>query len=209
MLWALARLGELPEAAPPRLHDGERERLAGFSSAARRRSFIAGRWLARQLVACLLGGESEALVLPIDAQGRSRAHAGLALSISHSGDWVACAVARGPVGIDIEGLRPRGDLLTLAATVHSPAQCATLAELDGDAQLRRFYELWTLKEAWLKCRGSGLDFARMRALHFLEAAPGETAQAFSLVDEARGLVLAIDGGDARPDGEGWRGWRYA
>jgi len=181
-------------AASTWLDASELVRLDGLGSPARRLSFLSGRWQARCLVAQRRGSDPVDVALAIDPQGRSRIPDApeLHLSISHTGDWVACAMANAPVGIDIERLRPRADVLALAATVHSPAQCAALAALQGEAQLLNFYRGWTLKEAWLKRQGLGLDFARMRGLEYGDAG-AEPAQALSGVDLERGLVLALDG----------------
>jgi len=176
------------------LEASELARLDGLGSPARRLSFLAGRWQVRCLVAQRRGTDPVGVALAINPQGRSRipSEPNLHLAISHSGDWIACALADAPVGIDIERLRPRADVLALAATVHSPAQCAALAALPGEAQLQSFYRGWTLKEAWLKRQGLGLDFARMRGQDYGDAG-AQPAQALSAVDLERGLVLALDG----------------
>ena len=191
----ISGLADLPGVGARQwLSASEQARIEGFGSEPRRRSSLAGRWLARLLLAPLLQRRPEDIPLQLDAEGRSSVtgHPGLHLSFSHSGDWVACAVADVPIGIDIERMRPRGDLLGLAATVCSTAQCEELAALSGEARLRRFYQLWTLKEAWLKCRGRGLDFARMRELDYIPATASDAAQAFSYEDAASGWVLAVD-----------------
>lgn len=74
---------------------------------------------------------------------------------SHSGNYTAVAVSDRDIGIDIESLRE-----------YSPAiakKYFTKAEIDyiGAAALRserdrRFFELWTAKEAYLKLTGQGL-----------------------------------------------------
>ena len=180
---------------PSSLSASEKQRLDGFNSESRRLRYAAGRWLARVLVAAARGIAPEAVALEIDAQGRSSVadDGRLGLSISHCGDWVACALADGPVGIDIElTQRPRGDLLALAAIVHSAAQCEELAVLQGAARLRRFYQLWTLKEAALKCQGGGLDFERMRAMDFVAVSAWDAAaEALSLEHVGPGLMLAL------------------
>jgi len=195
---ALARVSELTAGMPVRptwLSATELARWDSFGSSARRHSFVAGRWLVRHLVAQVLGGEPDAVPLRIDVHGRSSVDnaPSLSLSISHSGDWVSGALAMTPIGIDLECLRPRRDLLAMAATVHSPAQLQALVDLQDEAQLRCFYQWWTLKEAWLKRQGLALNFARMRGLEYRITVADESAQALSLVDVERGLVLALDG----------------
>ena len=167
------------------LEPDEGQRLAGFSAPGRRRSYLAGRWLARK---CLLGwpDASQPRRLGIDTQGRSHIHGEprLHASISHSGDWVAAAVATAPIGIDIEDLGRQRDFAALASAVLSPAQCADLSP-------QSFYQWWTLKEAWFKRQGLGLDIALMKSLDYLECGT-EPMTAASFVDAEHGLVLALD-----------------
>jgi len=170
------------------LTKGERARYDSFSGPGRRDDFLAGRWLLRNLLASLRGGTAADHPADVDEEGRSRLARGHA-NLSHSGDWIACAVADFPIGTDIESLRPRRDFLGIAERVASPAECAQLARLEGAAQLEAFYRLWTLREAWLKRRGRGLDLHQMQELHFEANAHGDLACA--LLPQAR-LMLALD-----------------
>jgi 4'-phosphopantetheinyl transferase len=75
---------------------------------------------------------------------------------AHTAGLVACAVARArDIGIDVETVPP----VTPADVV---AHCLTAWEQQGlcalppSARGRRFAELWTLKEAYVKARGLGL-----------------------------------------------------
>ena len=65
-------------------------------------------------------------------------------SLSHSGGLALCALSdEGPVGVDIELVRPRRE--GFPAYVLSPAE---LARFDGSWE--EFARLWTLKESWCK-----------------------------------------------------------
>ena len=148
------------------LRPGEQERLKGFGSDRRRQTFLAGRWLLRELLADALGGSALAQRVDVDAEGRSHAATGH-VNLSHSGDWcVAAWSSEALVGVDLEVLRPRTGLMAIAERVASEQECAQLAAMVGPPQLEAFYRLWTLKEAWLKSHGQGLDFALMRRLAF-------------------------------------------
>lgn len=179
----------------------EQARLQSLGTAARRDSFLAGRWLARRAVQRWLGTD-EPPALEVADSGACRVAgmagvAGVHVSISHSAGVVACAVCGVPVGIDVEGLaRPR-DHLALAEAVHGTAQRERLAALPGDARALAFLQLWTLKEAWLKARGQGLDFALMRSLAF-EAADQVDPLGDVAVAQVEGLVLAIAADPALP-----------
>jgi len=169
------------------LTPSEATRLRALGSEARRDTFLAGRWLARRAVQ---GGLGVAGMPALDvADGGACVVAGVAgayVSISHSAGFVACAAGGLPVGIDVESLaRPR-DHLALAEAVHGPAQREQLAALTPEARAEAFLRWWTLKEAWLKARGQGLDFALMRGLSFDADALGDTA-----VTRIGELVLAV------------------
>jgi 4'-phosphopantetheinyl transferase len=186
----------------------ERARLTSFGTSTRRATFLAGRWLARLSVQQWLGRASRP-VLEVKAGGAC-AVAGrhdCFVSISHSAGFVACAVAPRPVGIDIESAARERDHLRIAGAVHSGLQRAELAALSGESRSRRFLHDWTRKEAWLKARQRGLDFAVMRALDFEEAVPGDVA-----VADYGDLVLALACDPALPehvDGPEGVVWRRA
>ena len=87
-------------------------------------------------------------------------------SVAHSGDLVAVAVARTPVGVDVEQLDGRryplggdGDPESLARLVLSPAERAVLAAVPPTGRARAFLVAWTRKEAVTKATGDGLRAA--------------------------------------------------
>lgn len=73
-------------------------------------------------------------------------------SISHSRHHALCALSRGPVGCDVEELRPR--LPGLPRRCLSPAELARWEA--GGGSWEGFYPLWTEKEAAAKYLGTGL-----------------------------------------------------
>jgi 4'-phosphopantetheinyl transferase len=82
----------------------------------------------------------------------------LRFNLSNTSTFIACAVARDvDVGIDVERLDREVDAVALASSYFSLAEQAGLKELAPSARDRRFFELWTLKEAYVKARGTGLS----------------------------------------------------
>lgn len=70
-------------------------------------------------------------------------------SISHSGNMVVCAVSNKEIGIDIEEIRP--------VKPNAALKFATENELKYiNSNENGFFEIWTLKEAYFKCIGTGL-----------------------------------------------------
>ena len=81
------------------------------------------------------------------------------VSISHSGEWSACALSfAGDVGIDIERMRCDRNLSGIARRAFGPLECAEV-EAEGCV---RFYAIWTLREAIAKALGTGLAMAADR-----------------------------------------------
>jgi 4'-phosphopantetheinyl transferase len=82
-----------------------------------------------------------------------------AISISHSGSWVAYAATfAGAVGIDIEQSRDRRDHLGIAERAFGPREREAVSRLSPS----RFYAIWTLREAIAKATGKGLEMAADR-----------------------------------------------
>lgn len=75
-------------------------------------------------------------------------------SISHSGEWVVCAVGAMPLGVDIQEERPVRPAVFRAL---SQQEQASLSELDDLARFPAFFDLWCLKEAYAKATGFGLQ----------------------------------------------------
>jgi 4'-phosphopantetheinyl transferase len=81
----------------------------------------------------------------------------LQFSLSHSGEVALVAVSLGrAVGVDVEEVRPRVDLDGFADRYFSPRERDALARVPSGNRLRAFFEIWTLKEAYLKACGDGL-----------------------------------------------------
>src|SRR5262249_32264065 len=70
---------------------------------------------------------------------------------------IACLVALGcDVGVDVEDMTRPGETVEVAEQFFSSTEVATLRALPSSAQRHRFFEYWTLKEAYIKARGMGL-----------------------------------------------------
>ncbi|UYX55521.1 4'-phosphopantetheinyl transferase superfamily protein [Bacillus thuringiensis] len=76
-------------------------------------------------------------------------------NISHSGEWVICATANSNVGIDIEKVS-KIEALKLANEFFSEEEFYDLSNMNPDEQINYFYDLWTLKESYIKTIGKGL-----------------------------------------------------
>ncbi|MET4559493.1 4'-phosphopantetheinyl transferase family protein [Lysinibacillus parviboronicapiens] len=76
-------------------------------------------------------------------------------NISHSGDWVVCAVSNFLVGIDIEEIRSYN--VSAIKDSLTANEFNTLIDLSKNDRSTFFFNLWTLKESYIKAVGKGLS----------------------------------------------------
>ncbi len=76
-------------------------------------------------------------------------------NLSHSGDWIVCAISSQPIGIDIELIQPIE--IEIAKRFFARAEYDQLMKQWEPMREAYFYELWTLKESYIKAIGMGLS----------------------------------------------------
>ena len=119
--------------------------------------------LARRMLAIASGVSPEQITFTYGERGKPEANLPFYFNLSHSGDFVLCAVSEKPIGVDIEQIKPfraglitrwcsqgeaefiRGSHHALKDSVTDPEVCA------------RFYRVWTAKEAYAKMTGKGIS----------------------------------------------------
>lgn len=62
-------------------------------------------------------------------------------SLSHTDNYVMCAIGKSPVGCDIQNVRPVSAKTVQRACIEKELECFS------------FFQLWTLKESWIKLNG--------------------------------------------------------
>ncbi len=110
---------------------------------------------------------------------------GLFFSLSHCRGLCAVLVSPHPdCGVDVERLDALRDPLTLARHAFSSEERAVLEAAEGADRQRAFTARWTLKEAWAKARGLGMELPFHEAAFHLEPDGGVRASFPSALDHA-------------------------
>ncbi len=144
------------EAAAARLLQPSRQAdIARLKSPAARMRSLCGEMLVRYLLAESLDVALEEIAIEREKGGKPylTGRQDVHFSLSHSGNAVACAISDAPVGCDIEQVgkhRPN-----IARRHFTGKEQAWIEEGDRDRD-RRFFAVWTGKEAYLKRIGVGL-----------------------------------------------------
>lgn len=119
------------------------------------------RGLIRTVLAAHLSIEPQQLQFFSNPQGKPQLlnpNTALQFNLSHSGEWIALAVADqcSKVGVDIEYCQRRNDVLSIADRYFSAMELTDLFAQAPSSQRKCFFDYWTLKEAYIKAQGQGL-----------------------------------------------------
>lgn len=168
------------EAAVALLSDEERMRYERFRIDRDRHEFAVAHALLRTTLSELGDLPPGAWRFQTGSQGKPTLAAGTStlpwsFNLSHARGLVACVVARGAeVGLDVELATRATDWRGIASRYFSAAEVAEIDRLLDGERPTRFFELWTLKEAFAKAVGVGLSQA-LDATTFDLAEPGAIA----------------------------------
>jgi len=156
-----ADLDALPPAenAAAILSPDEVARAERFRFAHHRHRFTRCRLLLRSLLGQTLAVPPASLQFHYGLHGKPELK-GVHFNVSHSGPLAVIAISREqPIGIDIEQIDRRKDVVSLARTAFSVAECAELDAMSPEEQIAAFYRGWARKEAFLKLLGTGFSRA--------------------------------------------------
>ena len=150
------------------LSPAERVRQSRFHFDRDRHRFLVTRALVRTVLSRYAHVAARDWQFATNAHGRPRIAnpdsdpgcRGLTFNVSHTEDLIVVAIARGTrLGVDAEFVDGRNADLDIAQNFFAPMEVSELRALPAALRPRRFFELWTLKESYIKARGEGLSIA--------------------------------------------------
>ena len=140
----------------------ERARAARLVQGENRRRFVVSRAVLRCLLSQYAEVAPEQLRFDYGPHGKPELAStglaqGLGFNMSHSGDVILYAVARGrSIGIDVEHERPRSNFMRIAERFFSVEEYEALHAFPDRDRPSAFFRCWTRKEAYVKARGDGI-----------------------------------------------------
>ncbi|KRR27571.1 hypothetical protein CQ13_04060 [Bradyrhizobium retamae] len=158
------------------LDAGETDRLGRFLHIEDRMSYLAAHAGVRLMLGGLVGQPAEALRFQPSEHGKPILVAGpmeIDFSLSHARGAVAVAVARMPIGVDIEPLREVADMDSVAEIVLAAEEREVLRNAPAALRSQLFLRYWTLKEALLKAAALGFTIAPNTVI--IDAGPSPAA----------------------------------
>ncbi len=157
------------------LSSDERDRLARYGHDRDRQRFAVGRAVLRVLLGRLLEREPGDLRFGYGDRGKPylRDDPSWHFNLAHTENHALLAVARSPVGADIERVRSAA-VESLARRMLLPWERERVLSLPSPERERVFFRYWTCKEACLKASGIGLVGARSLGICWQEPGAATT-----------------------------------
>ncbi len=132
----------------------EIDRRAGMRSESRRNQFVLGRLAVRQLLGRLLDRRPEDVTLNVQSSGQVVApDSGFKISIAHSQNRAVAIASKRTIGVDLEYISEKPE--TLLNYIMNEQESGAVKRLPLSVSEQLFLT-WTLKEAVLKAKGTGL-----------------------------------------------------
>lgn len=143
---------KLMESLPPSV----RTKLDKISNLANRNRSALGEILSRFAIQKIKGVKASDQVVEIGSNGKPYLanRPEICYNISHSGEYIVCAVGDENLGIDVERIRDFD--LRVAERYFSKPELDDLRSFKDDDRRNYFFLLWTIKESYLKALGRGL-----------------------------------------------------
>lgn len=140
----------------------EAQQQARYRFAAGRKEYLVTRALVRSVLSAYVP------VLPKDWQFIRNKHGRpevsgppsaprIRFNLSNTRGLIVCLVTKDrELGVDVEDIQRPGETVAIADRFFSPLETAELLRQPLYKQRDRFFDYWTLKEAYIKARGMGL-----------------------------------------------------
>jgi 4'-phosphopantetheinyl transferase len=145
------------------LSEEEREKYRRFYFTRDRDLYLLTHGFVRAILSQYLKIASEKWVFTKNRYGRAEiaqpeGKLQLRFNVSRTQGVVACLTALSiDAGVDVERIRELDNLKTLSEHVLTPHELSRHRDLPESDQIQEFFTLWTLKEAYVKARGTGLS----------------------------------------------------
>ncbi len=152
------------EACFATLCTAERSRAERFVFERHRRQYIFAHGLLRSALSrflpdvepsdwCFVANRYGRPLVATPAIGRA-----VYFSLSHTDGCVCCVVSDyEAIAVDVEEIRERPSLFATACSNFSAEEVDALRTFQSPEFLDRFFDYWTLKEAYIKARGTGMN----------------------------------------------------
>lgn len=150
------------DALIARLSPAECERAQAKRIESKRREYVTGQATLRVLLARALAMDPAAVAYRRGIKGKPYLappldESRLQFNITHSGEMVMLALGLDvELGVDVEWRNERTDPERVARRAFTAGERAAMARVPAASRRAHFFQIWTCKEALVKCTGLGI-----------------------------------------------------
>lgn len=154
------------------MSDIKKEKVNKLKLEDAKKSTVAGEMLVRETLCEMFNISNTEISFCYNSQGKPYVeNYNIFFNISHSHNMVICGISEKEIGVDIEKIRPVN--LNVAKKVCLENELDYIFgknnrdyNSDSEIYIKRFFEIWTGKEAYFKCTGTGItDFKSVDTLN--------------------------------------------
>lgn len=144
------------------LSSSESDTYYSFNYLEQRKSFLIAKALIRNVLSHYVEKPIESWDIRYSVLGKPYVACpdkNLNFNISHTQNLVVCAISTSHnIGVDIEYIDEDRDVINISKKCFSKDEIKTIQGIsDRHLQLKKFYEVWTLNEAFVKASGRGME----------------------------------------------------
>ncbi|CAH8282157.1 4'-phosphopantetheinyl transferase [Mariniflexile fucanivorans] len=152
----LSNFQKLAPSLMPFLSHSESNRANRFHFVKDKNTFVICRTVLKFLLAEQTGLDIHNIFIESDSNKKPflPSHPSVHFNISHATDYAIIAIAKSPVGVDIEYVNKEFNFEDILPTVFNKSE---IDEVNTSGGHVTFYKLWTRKEAIVKAIGVGID----------------------------------------------------
>ena len=138
--------------------DSKRKRIKSFNSINSIQRTLIGEILIRKVICEKMGVVNKEIVFEFNKYGKPFIKNNpFYFNISHSGQYIVCAIYRYPVGVDVQEKSCTD--ISIARRFFSKNEIQYILSHPQEEQSNIFNLIWTRKEAYVKCLGKGLSIS--------------------------------------------------
>ena len=153
----LIKFQELCLVAIDFLSIDERNRAKRYHFLKDKNRFIICRFILKFLLAEYTGLGIDKILIDIDSNKKPylSSHPSVFFNVSHSGEWALIAIAKTPIGIDVEYVNTSFEYEEILPTIFNKPEINEIKNSKDNHHA--FFKFWTRKEAIVKAIGKGID----------------------------------------------------
>ena len=168
------------------MNQSKQQRVLKYRFDEDKKRSVFGELLARRMIAERLNLDYKSIVFNQDENSKPYAeNLDIEFNISHSGELVICALGDKKIGVDIEKIRDIDDKVFNVVCTNEELSYINDESITKEEKLKRFFEIWTFKEAYFKCLGTGIT--DLKSISFFD----EKIRKFTSNKEYQGYMITI------------------